>query len=123
MTPNVIKIAAHACDYGCSKVILNSQRNLYDATTHVGQMLIGEEPDESALLIAFAHAAAKAQEIERLLQETVIGAEVVADSRNRSFDEIAKEIDKLPLGPLKQKYLGIVGKQVDDPIFEKMWKD
>jgi hypothetical protein len=32
------------------------------------------EPNESALLIAFAHAASKAQEIEGLLQDTVVGA-------------------------------------------------
>jgi hypothetical protein len=57
---------------------------------------------DSALLIAFARAASKAQEIEYLLQESVIGAEVVADTRHRSFEKIAKEIDKLPLGPLKK---------------------
>jgi hypothetical protein len=52
------------------------------------------EPNESALLIAFAHAASKAQ-----------------------------EIDKLPLGPLKKKYLKTIGKRIEDPNFEMMWKD
>jgi hypothetical protein len=70
------------------------------------------EPNESALLIAFAHAASKAQEIEGLLQDTVVGAEVVQDTRNRPFSEIAKEIDKLPLGPLKRKYLKTIGKRI-----------
>jgi len=55
-------------------------------------------PDESELLIAFARAASKAQEVEALLRDTVIGVEVVNDTRNRSFEAIAKEIDKLPFG-------------------------
>jgi len=81
------------------------------------------EPNESALLIAFAHAASKAQEIEGLLEDTVVGAEVVQDTRNRPFSEIAKEIDKLPLGPLKKKYHKTIGKRIEDPNFEMMWKD
>ena len=39
-------------------------------------------PDESELLIAFARAASKAQEIEALLRDTIIGPEVVNDTRN-----------------------------------------
>jgi hypothetical protein len=81
------------------------------------------EPDETALLIAFARAASKAQEIEALLQETVIGFEVLKDARNRSFTDIAKEIDQLTLGQLKRKYLETVGKHVADPEFEKMWNE
>jgi hypothetical protein len=81
------------------------------------------EPDESALLIAFARAASKAQEIEHLLQETVLGAEVTEDTRNRSFEQIAKKIDKLPLGPLKQKYLETIGKDIRDPLFQMMWNE
>jgi hypothetical protein len=54
-------------------------------------------------LVAFARAASKAQEIEALLKDTVIAVEVANDTRDRSFEEIAKKIDKLPLGPLKKK--------------------
>ena len=49
------------------------------------------EPNESALLIAFAHAASKAQEIGGLLQDTVVGAEVVQDTRNRPFSELRRK--------------------------------
>ena len=38
-------------------------------------------PDESSLLIAFARAAPKAQEIESLLQETLIIVEVAQESK------------------------------------------
>jgi hypothetical protein len=79
------------------------------------------EVNESALLIAFARAAAQAQEIEALLQEMLIAAEVATDTKNRSFEKIAAEIETLPLGPLKEKFLKVV--QVDDPQFAKMWKE
>jgi hypothetical protein len=59
------------------------------------------EPDESELLIAFARAASKAQEIEALLRDSLIAAEVERDTRGRSFEDIAKKIDKLPLGCLR----------------------
>jgi hypothetical protein len=78
-------------------------------------------PDESELLIAFARAASKAQEIEALLQEIDIAAEVATDTKNRSFEEIAAEIEKLPLGPLKEKFLKVA--QITDPLFPKMWKE
>ena len=80
-------------------------------------------PDESELLIAFARVASKAQEIEALLRDTIIGPEVVNDTRNRPFAAIAKEIDKLPLGELKRRYLETVGNQIKDPLFLKMWKE
>ena len=79
------------------------------------------EPNESALLIAFARTASKALEIEALLQEIDVAAEVVTDTKNRSFEEIAAEIEKLPLGPLKEKFLKVA--QITDPLFPKMWKE
>ena len=57
------------------------------------------------------------------MKETLIGFEIVKDNRNRSFPDIAKEIDELTLGQLKQRYLETIGKRVDDPVFEKMWKE
>jgi hypothetical protein len=78
-------------------------------------------PNESALLIAFARAAAKAQDVEALLQEMLLAAEVATDTENRSFEEIEAEIERLPLGPLKGKFLKVA--QVTDPLFPKMWKE
>ena len=77
-------------------------------------------PDESELLIAFARAASKAQEVEALLQEMVIAAKVATDTKNRSFEEIAAKIEKLPLGPLKKEFLKVA--QMADPLFAKMWE-
>ena len=79
------------------------------------------ESNEEAMLTAFARAASKAQEIEALLQEMLIAAEVATDTKNRSFEEIAAEIEKLPLGPLKEKFLRVA--QMADPLFPKMWKE
>lgn len=84
---------------------------------------MSEGPNESELLIEFARAAAKAQEIEAILKDTVIGADVAQDTGNRSFEAIAKEIDKLPLGPLQIKYFEKVGKDIHDPGFKKMFKE
>lgn len=81
------------------------------------------EPNETAMLIAFARAASRAQEIEAILKDTVIGAEVSQDTRNRAFEAIANEIDKLPLGPLQKKYFEMVGKDIHDPGFKKMFKE
>ena len=84
------------------------------------------EPNESALLIAFARAASKAQEIETLLQETIISVEVAKDARDgslRSFLEIAEKIEKFPLGELKRRYLETVAKDIADPLFKKMWDE
>ena len=84
------------------------------------------EPNESTLLIAFARAASKAQEIEAFLQETLISVEVAKDARHgsfRSFLETAKKIEKLPLGELKRRYLETVGKDIADPRFKKMWDE
>jgi hypothetical protein len=47
-------------------------------------------PDESELLTAFARAASKAQEVEALLRDTIIGVEVVNDTRNRPFAVIVR---------------------------------
>ena len=79
------------------------------------------ESNEEAMLTAFARAGSKAQEIEALLQEMLIAAEVATDTKNRSFEEIAAEIEKLPLGPLKEKFLRVA--QMADPLFPKMWKE
>jgi hypothetical protein len=76
-----------------------------------------------ALLVAFARAASKAQEIEALLKDTVIAVEVANDTRDRSFEEIAKKIDKLPLGPLKKKYVETVAKDISDPGFKELFED
>jgi hypothetical protein len=78
-------------------------------------------PDEHTLLIAFARAASKAQEIESLLQESLIGVEVATDTRGRSFEQIAKDIEKLPLGELKRKYMKTVGEHIPDPKFREMF--
>jgi hypothetical protein len=85
--------------------------------------VVSAEPDESALLIAFARAASKAQEIEALLQETLIGVEVANDTQNRPLAHIAREIEKLPLGVLKRKYLETIGNRIEDPLFHRMWKE
>ena len=79
------------------------------------------ESNEEAMLTAFARLASKAQEIEALLQEIDNAAEVATDTKNRSFEEIAAEIEKLPLGPLKEKFLKVA--QITDPLFPKMWKE
>jgi len=78
-------------------------------------------PEESELLTAFARAPSKAQEIEALLQEMFIAAEVAIDTKNRSFEKIAAKIEKLPLGPLKKKFLKEA--QMPDPRFAKMWEE
>ena len=57
---------------------------------------------DHAILIAFARAASQAQEIEAILQEMLIAAEVANDTKTRSFEGIAAKIEKLPLGPLKK---------------------
>jgi hypothetical protein len=82
---------------------------------------MSDGPKESPVLIAFARAAAKAQEIEALLQEMLIAAEVATGTKNRSFENIAAEIEKLPLGELKKRFLKVVN--VADPAFAKMWKE
>jgi hypothetical protein len=79
------------------------------------------ESNEEAMLTAFARAASKAQEVEAILRDTIIGVEVVNDTRNRSFEAIAKEIDKLPLGELKRRYLETV--EIKDALFLQMWKE
>jgi len=76
-------------------------------------------PDESQVLIAFARAASRAQEIEALLQEMLIAAEVATDTENRSFEDIASEIERLPLGELKRRFLKVA--RVPDPLFTEMW--
>jgi hypothetical protein len=78
------------------------------------------EPDH-AILIAFARAASQAQEIEAILQEMLIAAEVANDTKTCSLEHIAAKIEKLPLGPLKKRYLEIV--RVDDLQFTKMWNE
>jgi hypothetical protein len=100
-----------------------NNRQGYDTSNMADKTIEKTEPNESALLIAFAHAASKAQEIEGLQQDTVVSAEALHDTRNRPFSEIVKEIDKLPLGPLKKKYLKTIGKPIEDPNFEMMWND
>src|SRR2546426_3220284 len=87
-------------------------------------MLRMPDPDQPQLLIAFSRAAAKAQEIESLLQETLIIVGVAGDTKGRSLEAIASEIERLTLGQLKQRYLdGVIGKRIDDPEFAKMWKE
>ena len=80
---------------------------------------MSDEPEQSALLIAFARAASQAQEIEALLQEMLIAAEVATDTKNRSFEKIAAEIERLPLGELKKRFLNVAC--VPDPLFTEMW--
>ena len=56
-------------------------------------------PNESDLLIAFARAAAQAQEIEALFQEMLIAAEVATDTKNRrrtSTRAISKSGERRP---------------------------
>ena len=72
------------------------------------------ESNEEAMPTAFARAASKAQEIEALLQETLIAAEVATDTENRSFEDIASEIERLPLGELKRRFLKVAC--VPDPL-------
>jgi hypothetical protein len=73
--------------------------------------------------IFFASAASKAQDIEALLQEMLIAAEVANDRKNRSFKDIAAEVEKLPLGVLKARYLGMVKAHLNDPLFTQMWEE
>src|SRR6266700_320025 len=88
--------------------------------SQIAQRKMNAEPDD-ALLSAFARAASQAQEIEALLQEMLIAAEVANDTKNRSFEDIAAKIENLPLGMLKARFLEVV--RVDDPLFAKMWKE
>jgi hypothetical protein len=46
---------------------------------------MSDEPTESSVLISFARAASKAQEIEAILQEMLIPAEAAQDTKNFSF--------------------------------------
>lgn len=78
--------------------------------------------DESALLIAFARAASKAQEVEALFREMLIAIEVAHDTKNRSFEDIAAEFEK-PLGVLTARYLDTLKTHIDDPRFTKMWNE
>jgi hypothetical protein len=77
------------------------------------------EPNETELLIAFARAASKAQEIEALFRDSLIAVEVAKDiaeedSGDRSFEDIAGKIDRLPLGVLKEKFFKVFGKDLSD---------
>src|SRR6266576_3848611 len=81
-------------------------------------------PNEAALLDAFARAASKAQGIEAILQDSVAGIEVVQDTRNRPFPDIEKKIDKLPLGPLLNRFIKTVAKDMNySDVFERLWYD
>lgn len=80
-------------------------------------------PDESGLLIAFARAASKAHEIEALLQDLLIAAEVAQDKDNRSLDQIERQIGSETLGQLKGRFLRIVQTALDDPLHTRMWKE
>jgi hypothetical protein len=78
------------------------------------------KPNETELLIAFARAASKAQEIEALFRDSLIALEVATDiakegSGGRSFEDIAGEIDRLPLGVLKEKFFKLIAKDLSDP--------
>jgi hypothetical protein len=77
------------------------------------------ESNETALLIAFARAASKAQEIEALFRDSMITAEIamdiaVEDTRGRLFEDIARKIDRLPLGALKEKFFKVFEKHLFD---------
>jgi hypothetical protein len=63
---------------------------------------MSEGPSESEILIEFARAAAKAQEIERILSDTLVAYAVDKDTKDRSFEKIAEEIDGLSLGQLQK---------------------
>ena len=52
--------------------------------------------NESALLIAFARAGSKAQEIEAILQETLMGVEVVTDTRGVRSQTSQKKLRNCP---------------------------
>jgi hypothetical protein len=56
------------------------------------------------------------------LKNTVLAAEVANDISDRSFEDIAKEIHKLPLGRLQKKYFEKVGKDLHDPGFKEMFE-
>jgi hypothetical protein len=68
------------------------------------------EPTETALLTAFARAASKAQEIEALFRDSLIVVEVHKNIRSRSFEDITREIDRLPLGELKKRFFKFFGR-------------
>jgi hypothetical protein len=59
--------------------------------------------EESEFLVKFARAASKAQEIEALFRDSLIVVEVHKNIARRSFEDIAREIDRLPLGELKKR--------------------
>jgi hypothetical protein len=80
------------------------------------------DPDKSALLIDFARAAAKAQEVEALFREMLIAIKVAHDTKNRSLEDIAAEFEK-PLGVLTARYLETLKTHIDDPRFTKMWNE
>jgi hypothetical protein len=80
------------------------------------------EEDESALLIAFARAASKAQEIEALFQEILIAIKIAQDARSHSFEDVVAQFEK-PLGVLTARYLEILKTHIDDPQFTKMWAE
>src|SRR5438128_1466496 len=79
--------------------------------------------DESALLMAFARAASKAQKIEALFHDMLIAAEVAQDKKNRPLEQIEKQIESETLGRLKWRFLEIVQKTVGDPLHAQMWKE
>jgi hypothetical protein len=77
------------------------------------------EPNETALLSTFARAASKAQEIEALFRDSLIAAEIamdmaLEDTRVRSFEDIARKIDRLPLGALKEKFFKVFAEELSN---------
>jgi hypothetical protein len=83
---------------------------------------MSEGPSEAELLIEFARAAAKAQEIERILSDTLVAYAVDKDTKDRSFEKIAEEIDGLSLGQLQKRYLTTLGKNAHDQGFQEMFR-
>jgi hypothetical protein len=84
---------------------------------------MGSVLDESELLVAFARAASKAQQIEALFQDLLIAAEVAQDKDNRSLDQIERQIESETLGQLKGRFLRVVQTALDDPLHTRMWKE
>jgi hypothetical protein len=48
---------------------------------------------------------------------------VANDTKDRSLEDIAAEIEKLPLGVLKARYLAMVKTHLDNPVFTEMWEE
>lgn len=55
------------------------------------------------------------------MKDSLTAYDVDKDTQNRSFEEIARRIDKMPLGSLQKEYFKTIGKDMHDQGFKEMF--